>query len=468
MQVPILGGIYTDTKADYRIAYPVNMRPVMKSTGISEGYLRPVDGVVRTGTGPGTSRGAVNWEGRHFRVMGSKLCLVAANGDVSILGDVGTDEQPVTFAYSFDRLAIASAKALYYFQNNTLIQVTDPDLGNVLDLVWIDGFFMTTDGSFLVVTELNDPTSVNPLKFGSSEIDPDPVVALVKQRNEIYAINRYTIEVFDNTGGTNFPFSRVEGAQIQRGAVGTHCAIAYQEQIAFLGGGVGESPGVYVGANGNASKISSREIDDILGGYTEAELSQAVMEVVNDRSSALLWVRLPDRTLVFDFQSSQKAGREVWFVMSSSASPILSKYRAIDVIWCYDNWQVGDAGSDDVGILDDTISTHFGDTVYWEITSALVYNSSKGAVFHSLELVALPGRVASDAEAYISTSYSLDGRTWSQQRPISIGGRGERNRRLVWRRQGNMRNYRIQRFTGDSKAYLAVAALEAELEPLNA
>jgi hypothetical protein len=66
-------------------------------------------------------------------------------------------------------------------------QVTDPDLGVVLDVVWVDGYFMTTDGEFLVVTELTDPTQVNPLKYGSSEVDPDPVVALLKLRNEVYA-----------------------------------------------------------------------------------------------------------------------------------------------------------------------------------------------------------------------------------------------------------------------------------------
>jgi hypothetical protein len=100
---------------------------------------------------------------------------------------------------------------------STLVQVTDPDLGVVLDVVWVDGYFMTTDGEFLVVTELVDPTQVNPLKYGSSEVDPDPVVALLKLRNEVYALNRNTIEVFDNVGGLLFPFQRIDGAQIQKG-----------------------------------------------------------------------------------------------------------------------------------------------------------------------------------------------------------------------------------------------------------
>ncbi len=79
MQIPIINGIYTDSKADYRSSYPINMRPVISDTGIGGGYLRPVDGIVSKGTGPGLSRGAINWNGVHYRVMGSKLCSIDAD-----------------------------------------------------------------------------------------------------------------------------------------------------------------------------------------------------------------------------------------------------------------------------------------------------------------------------------------------------------------------------------------------------
>lgn len=109
------------------------------------------------------------------------------------------------FDYSFDYLAINSSPYLYlYSPEKGLKQVTDGDLGKVKDVVWIDGYFMSTDGEFLVVTELTDPFAVNPLKYGSSEADPDPINALFKLRNEVYALNRYTIEVFDNVGVKTF------------------------------------------------------------------------------------------------------------------------------------------------------------------------------------------------------------------------------------------------------------------------
>jgi hypothetical protein len=466
MQIPILSGIYTDNGPDLRTSYPVNLVPVPKQSGISAGFLRPGDGIVANGTGPGTDRGGINWRGKCYRVMGTKLVEVASNGAVTVLGDVGGPTNGlVTFDYSFDQLAIASGGRLYYWNETTLTQVTDPDLGTVLDVVWVDGYFMTTDGEFLIVTELSDPTQVNPLKYGSSEVDPDPVVALLKLRNEIYALNRNTIEVFDNVGGDFFPFQRIDGAQVQKGVVGTFACCVFIEAIAFLGSGRNEAPGIYVAANATASKISTQEIDEVLLQYTEAQLATVKMEARNDKSHQHLYIHLPDRTLVYDAAATQELGQQVWFTLTSSTVGF-SQYRARDMVYAYDKWLVGDPQSNNVGFLVDNISTHWGQIVYWEFGTLIVYNESNGAIFNELELVSLTGRVALGIDPVISTSYSVDGMAFSQERPLRVGTTGNTTKRLAWFQQGHMRNWRIQRFRGTSQAHLSFARLEAQIEPL--
>jgi hypothetical protein len=371
----------------------------------------------------------------------------------------------VTFDYSFDRLAIASGGRLYYWNGTTLTQVTDPDLGTVLDVVWVDGYFMTTDGTSLVVTELSDPTQANPLKYGSSEVDPDPVVALLKLRNEVYALNRNTIEVFDNVGGDFFPFQRIDGAQIQKGVIGTHACCVYLEAIAFLGGGRNEAPGIYIGANASATKISTQEIDDILLGYTESQLSAVKLESRNDKSHQHLYIHLPDRTLVYDGAASQELGQQVWFILTTATTGF-EQYRARNLVWAYDKWLVGDPQSSSVGYLVQDTGNHWGQIVRWEFGTLIVYNDAKGALFNELELVSLTGRVALGVNPIITTSYSLDGVNWGQDRPIRVGATGETQKRLVWFRNGSMGHWRIQRFRGDSQAHLSFARLEAQLEPL--
>jgi len=464
MQIPILNGIYADATPDFRTSYPKNLVPVPKQTGISAGYLRPADGIVEAGTGPGINRGGINWNGTLYRVMGTKLVSIADDNTVTEIGDVGTGGR-VTFDYGFTYLAIASGGRLYLYDGTTLAQVTDPDLGTVLDVVWVDGYYMTTDGEFLVVTDLDDSFAVNPLKYGSSEADPDPVNALLKLRNEIYALNRYTIEVFDNVGTTGFPFQRIAGAQIQKGTVGTHANCVFMENIAFLGGGRNEAPSIYMGANGSTQKIATREVEEILATYTEAQLSVAFLEERTDKAHQFLIVHLPNHTLVFDGAATQVMGQPVWFSLSSTLVGD-GRWNACTVIWCYDQWNVCHPDTNQFGYLDDTISSHWNIDVGWEFGTQIVYNESNGVIFHEMELIALTGHVASGTSPTIWTQYSSDGETWSVEKPICAGTLGQRAKRLVWLQQGHMNNWRIQRFRGTSEAHLAIARLEARLEPL--
>ena len=467
MQIPILSGVFTDNGPNVRVSYPVNLVPVPTQSGVSQEYLRPADGLIANGTGPGTDRGGVEWDGILYRVMGSKLVTVAQNGAVTVLGDVGDDGKLVTMDYSFDLLGIASAGGLWFWNpaTSTLTQNTDPDLGTVVDVVWVDGYWMTTDGEFLIVTELSNPLSVNPLKYGSSEVDPDPVNALLKVRNEVYALNRHTIEVFDNVGGDFFPFQRIDGAQIEKGCIGTHACCIFAEAVAFIGGGFNEAPAIYIGANGNASKISTQEIDQLLLGYTEAQLALSKLEARNDKTHQHLYVHLPDRTLVYDYAASQATNQQIWFTVTSTLVGF-APYRARNFVWCFDRWNIGDPLSSAVGYTTDLTSDHYGQQVRWEFGTLMLYNGGKGAVVHELELVALTGRVPLGVNPQISTSYSLDGQSWSQDRFISAGTTGNAAKRLVWWQQGMMRNFRMQRFCGTSAAHLSFLRLEAQIEAL--
>jgi len=464
MQIPILSGAYSDGNADFRVSYPLNMVPVVQSQGISAGYLRPGDGIVASGTGPGLDRGGIEWNGILYRVMGTSLVSINEAGVVTTIGTIpGTGR--VIMVYSFDYLAIAADGGLYLYDGSTLAQNTDPDLGTVVDVVWVDGYFMTTDGEFLVITELNNPFAVDPLKYGSSEIDPDPVIGLIKLRNEIYAVNRNTIEVFQNVGTTGFPFQRIAGAQITRGSIGVNANCAFLDQIAFIGGGMNEGSAVWLGANGNSVKISTREIDIVLASYSEAQLSAAFLETRTDRDHRQLLIHLPDRTLVYDGASSQAAQQPVWYTLSSSIDG-MGAWRSSRLVYAYNRWNTADTQSSQFGYLVDDIATHWGEAIGWNFQTQIIYNESRGVVVHELELVALTGRVALGADPQISTQYSQDGVTYSQPKWIRAGKIGDRSKRLVWLQQGAFRNWRLQRFSGTSDAFLSFARLEARLEPL--
>ncbi len=469
-QIPIVSGIYTDNGPDFRQSYPVNMETVPVANGISGGYLRPADGLIAQATGPGIDRGGINWDGVLYRVMGTKLVSISDANVVTIIGDVGGSTDLVIMDYSFDYLGIVSGGNIYFYDGTTLTQanygLVNPTLGPVIDFCFIDGRFMLTDGVRLWVTDVADPFTVGQLAYQEPVADPDPVSSLLRLRNEVYAINRNTIEVYESiASNVPFPFAVIDGAQIQKGAIGVQGTCVFMEMIAFLGSGRNEAPAVYLGSAATAQKISTQEIDEILATYTEQQLSLVKLEARNDKSQQFLYIHLPDRTLVYDAASSAALKQQVWTVLVSAIDGF-AQYRARNFVWIYDKWTCGDPQSSTFGYMNDSVSSHWGEIVRWEFGTAIVYNESNGAIFHQLELVALTGRVALGQNPWISTSYSYDGQTWGQDKAIQVGSVGQTQKRLVWFQQGHMRNWRVQRFRGDSQAHLSFARLEARLEPL--
>jgi len=385
-------------------------------------------------------------------------------GDIPGSGHVSMD-------YSFDYLCIVGGGNAYLYDGATLQQITDPDLGIVIFVVWIDGYFAFTDGEFIIVSDLTDPFTINPLRYGSSEADPDPIRCLLELRGEFYAVNGQTIEVFNNIGQptvtTLFPFQRNNGAIIPRGAIGPHCAVVFMEAIAFLGGGRNEAPAVWIGINGSTSQISTREIDLILESYTTEELAQTLMEVRVEKNQQLLYVHLPNQTLVYDGSGSVATKQAIWYVLSAGLTE-QQRYRAQDFVWQSNRWTCADAGSGHYGYVVSDVSTLYGDDVAWDLSTMIFYNKSDGALFHRLELVGLPGRVAFGDDPRIWTSYSTDGMTFSQPKAIRAGVAGDRTKRLVWFQQGMMHTQRVQRFSGTSAAHIPIASLEAQVESLAA
>lgn len=469
MQIPILSGIKADTVADFRTQYPRNLVPVPMPQGISQGSLRPADGLTLFATGLGADRGAKRWDGVCYRVSGSKLISVSSTGSVAALGNIPGAEL-VAMAYSFDRLAIVGGGTMAYWNGATLTPVTDGDLGTPHDVVFIDGYFVFCDDSTIGVTELNNPLAINPLKYGSSEADPDPIMRVLKVRNELTAVNRYTIEVFDNVPSDNFPFQRIPGAFVSRGAIGRRAACVFEDAVAFLGGGQTdtgpEPPSVYIATNGSSAPIATQEIDTILRGYTEAELAACVVEAMVDKQHRRVLVHLPDQTLVYDAAASAVLKEPVWYTLDSGLGAP-AQYRARSHVWCYDRWLAGDPTGPSIGALDNSTGHHFGSVIGWEFGTLMLYNEGRRAIVLELELVGLPGRVPLGANPTIWNSYSLDGETWSQEKAISAGKQGQRNKRLVWRPRNQLENYRTERFRGTSDVFMSFARLEAQLEALN-
>lgn len=464
MKVSILSGVATDANANFIASPPVNMEPVIGENGLSGGYLRTAPGLATLGpNGPGLDRGSQRWFDSLYRVMGTKLVYIVLTVPIT-LGDVGSGG-PVSFDYSVDYLAIASGGRLYLYSSGSgLTQVTDPNLGTVLDVIWIDGYFMTTDGNYLVVTNLDDPFTVNPLKYGSSEADPDPIVALRRIRDEVYAINLTTIENFQNVGGSGFPFRRNPSGLIPKGACGTHAVADFLDSFAFVGGGRNEAPSVYIAGYGTAERLGTPMVDRELAAMQPADRALIEVESIQEKAEQKLLVHLGDKTLVYYRQASIAAEQPVWTVLRGGAN-LDQPYPARHFSYAENVW-IGGTSTGQLGYLSEVTKTHFGAPASCRFDTAFLYSEGRGAILGSVELTGLPGRSAVlDPQGMLS--WTRDGLAWSAELPISLGGPGDTQRRMQWRPKIRFANYLGLRFRLPSDSIISFARLDVNAEPLN-
>lgn len=455
--VPLLAGVAGSETGEFVQTYPLNLEPVIIDSKISKGQLVAYPGAVQLGVGPGGDRGGIWWNALLYRIMGTKLVSVAQDGTVTVLGDVGAGAR-CALDYSFDRLIIQSGTNLYYYTVATgVAQVTDPDLGPVIDAMWIDGYTMTTDGTSIVVTELSDPTSVLPLKYGSAEEDPDPVTGLLKYREEAYVFGRHSIQLFRNVGGNGFPFATVSGGTIPYGCISPQAKCLFGDAFAFVGSARNEALDVFIGGQAQAKAIGAPELTKALAAISETSVIELEARV-SDAEQRLL-VHLPGETWVFLLKASEIAGAPIWYRLRTDPNG----YRCRNAVRAYGKTIVGDVVSGAVGYLSDDYRFHFAVDPGWQFDCGFLYNEALGAIVHSVELVGLPGR---GGEGAVFMSMTRDGETFSIERSVRLRPNA-RGRRIAWRPHARMGNYLGFRFRGTGAALPGIAACEVKPQPLS-
>ena len=191
--IPLIKG-QRKSKYDYRDNLPVNMTAVASQVEGDTGYLLAHDGLTEFAQTSGTARGGYFNErlNRHFRVSGNNLESVATDGVIENIGAIA-GQGTVSFAESFNSLAIVAGGRFYLYDEAGLQEVVSDNLGVPIDITWFSGIYVMTDGEFIYNTSLSDETEIRVLDYVSSEFASDPIKGLLRtDSNQIVAFNRYS------------------------------------------------------------------------------------------------------------------------------------------------------------------------------------------------------------------------------------------------------------------------------------
>lgn len=439
IKLPMIKG---DRKSDYdyRSNLPINLTAVIRNIRGDQGYLLSHDGLTEFASTSGVARGGVFNERfeKHYRVSGDSFEVVNTDGATTVIGLTAGDGI-CSLANSFNTQAILTDGKLYLWDNASLVQVTDPDLGFPIDITHFRGIYVMTDGQFLFHTDINNEFSISPLKYSSSEFSSDKILAVEKiEQNKIVAFNRYSTEYFyfnaNAPSGTSV-LQVIDGASNNVGIMGTHCQTVLGGMFFILGGRKEESPSIHILSSGKEESVATREVDQILSKYTESELSRAYLESRTVDKDEFLIVHLKNETLIYNHAVAKAMGIDAaWTYVKTGVdtdNPWRAKFGVFDPR--VSKWIYGDILENKLGYLDNKSAAQYDEQVesicYTPIVSALETFS-----IDQFEIDTIPGYATSDFTSAFSLSY--DGVTYGTEHWNLISCSRGYNKRYIARRLG--------------------------------
>lgn len=464
MKLPLIKGTRVDSGAEWRDALPLNMVGFSQPIADWTGFMRTADGLKSYAEGVGQDRGGI-WSDRfkkHLRVSGDKFVEVGQFGDVTELSALSIPgSNKVSFDNSFNSVAFVANGDYYRWDTATLTNVTKPvGAGEFIDMTWIDGYYIFTDGENLWNTTLANEAVFNANERAGSDFAPDQIVGVGRSTdNKLLAFNRYNIERFTNTNSTLFPYSRIPNAAIPIGIVGTHAKVSIGDgRWVVFGGGKEYSPSFYLITN-SYQNISTKEIDSIIDEYSDYELVNIQLEYRDTRDQGLVICHMPRHTLVYDVSLSQKLQQHIWYQWTSGDEP----WRAVNGVYDPRNvdndasgWVYGDKQDNTIGRLDSTICSQYGEPVEWICATPII---RAGSVVAVAEIVSAPGHslVANDV-VFLSTT--KDGALYGPEVMLSRGNVGQYQHRMIMRRLGDYPRWFGMKLRGLSTGVFSAPGIE--------
>lgn len=404
------------------------------------------------------NRGGMEMKGVPYFVNGNSLISLSSAGVVTNHGTIeGSGRVSLANNRQFLVIVVPGGKS-YAFNNvsNTLTQITDVDFRTSDYVVFFDSFFVfaASDGSVFFNSALNDPFTYDALDFGSAEINPDRIVALHVNHNELFVPGGETIELFDNVGGAGFPFQRVEGANIQKGVHAKFSLIEFDNTFCFAGGGRNEKTAIWKATGSSSStKISTDAIDKEIQKFTREEIADA-FALTYARHGQFLAIftfesqRIPSRTFFYNATASVLLGQHVWGEFQDGVTKD-DRFRMQSIVSAYGKLLVGDSTTGIIGELDDKTFTYYGTPILRRMQTAPfsqngteVYAGEFEATFESG--VGLTNGIAPQVRLARSDNGS---RKFGFETARSIGKIGEFGQRAVWNRQGSFPVSRVIQLT---------------------
>jgi len=393
------------------------------------------------GTGP--IRGGFYSEALSLAFVQSndELYSIAQDGTATLVGTTDAGSGPVMFTDGEGEIALLAKSTVWTYDGTDLLPVSDPDFLGASSIDALDGFLIYTDGKRLRLSDQNDFRAYEALRFGTAARTSGPVVRVKTLGPQFYAFKENVTEIFFNAGLDTFPFQRRNDAVVLRGTSAKHSVVDLDSTVYWLG----EDLVVYKMNGPRAERVSQAGLEE--------QIRKIAAEGPVDDAIGLAWtggghkfygLTFPtaDRTFVVD------AKTRLWHERQSAD---MGRWRPNVIFQAFGKWLSGDCESGAVHELDFDTHTDAGENVPREVIGAPVQARPQEMTVDRLEITFEVG-VGPEigTEPLVTLNVSKDGGfTWGHDRTASLGKTGERERRVVFHRLGQGKEFLFKLRTSD-------------------
>jgi hypothetical protein len=475
VKTPILGQSYVARSPNAADSKMVNLYPEVTQEGKESGWLQRAPGLrllATVGTGPIRGLWAFASDvSVAFVVSGSELYKIDTSYNATLLGTVSGSSGPVSMADNGTQLFVACDPEGYIYNNatNVFAQITDPDFPGANLVGYLDGYFVFTepDSQRVWVTSLLDGTSVDPLDFASAEGSPDGLVSLIVDHREVWLYGNNSVEVWYNTGASDFPLQRIQGAFNEIGCAAPH-SVAKMDNGLFWLGADARGRGIVYRANGyNGQRISTHAVEWQIQSYGDISDTIAYTYQQDGHSFYVLTFPSAGKTWVYDVAT------QAWHERASGDDNEY-RHRSNCQMTFANEIIVGDFENGNLYAFDMTVYDDNGAIQKWLRSWRALppgQNTLKRTTHHSLQLDCESGVglvTGQGSNPQVMLRWSDDGgNTWSNEHWSLMGGIGEYNHRVFWRRLGmtlKLRD-RVYEISGTDPVKIAIMGAELIMSP---
>lgn len=398
-----------------------------------------------------------------YFVAGNKVYRVSSDWAVTTLGTIGTSTGRVSMAQNGVHVCIVDGNAGWLANPTSVTQISDEDFPNgVTSVATQDGYFIVTgDGTgqfYINETPLSGGTW-NGTDFASAEGSPDNTVGCISDHRELWTFGADSVEIFQNTGNSDFPFERSNFVERGCGAAGT---IAGMDNSVYWLGASKDGKGIVFKAQGYTPvRISNHSLEKAIGSYGDISNAMAMTYEMEGHSFYVLHFPTADHTWAYDASTGEW---HEWLWRNPSTNT-LHRHRSNCAVFFNHTQLVGDWETGKVYALDFDTYTDNGDPIRRERTTQTLSDGGARLFFEELVIDMETGVGTSEQgfDPLLMLEYSNDGgHTWSGMKTKSIGRTGEYGKRVKYGPTGSGRE-RLWRISMTDPVKFAVFGADARV-----